>query len=211
MAGKQRISTFQATTHLVKAVMGAGSFALPWAFIQAGAALGPLLLIFTAILSAYTHVHPLPGRNKGGPQAQLQQKGRFGGNSAIRVGKQQLTRPGPRYRCCLRVAGGGYLCRQATPRWNPGEEWGRCLRPRSSTTAQHSHPAPRCSNTHPSSSINYTMVLSFCMPSRTTPLQLTCSPTPRSQLRPSASLAGMQSAPARSARASGCARRTLCS
>jgi hypothetical protein len=40
----QQISTLMAFTHLVKGVMGAGSFALPWAFTQSGIFLGPCVL-----------------------------------------------------------------------------------------------------------------------------------------------------------------------
>ena len=51
-----KISTLAASVHLLKAVMGAGSFALPWAFLQAGVVLGPLLMVSVCALSAYTHI-----------------------------------------------------------------------------------------------------------------------------------------------------------
>ena len=51
-----KISTLAAWAHLLKAVMGAGSFALPWAFLQAGVVLGPLLMVSVCALSAYTHI-----------------------------------------------------------------------------------------------------------------------------------------------------------
>jgi len=55
-AMEDNISSTQAFIHVTKAVMGAGSFSLPWAFRQAGTVLGPCLLIFTACLSAFTHI-----------------------------------------------------------------------------------------------------------------------------------------------------------
>ena len=51
-----KISTLAAWAHLLKAVMGAGSFELPWAFLQAGVVLGPLLMVSVCALSAYTHI-----------------------------------------------------------------------------------------------------------------------------------------------------------
>lgn len=56
MASPGKISTLAASFHLLKAVMGAGSFALPWAFLQAGYVLGPLLLASVCALSAHMHV-----------------------------------------------------------------------------------------------------------------------------------------------------------
>jgi proton-coupled amino acid transporter len=56
MAPPGKISTLSASFHLLKAVMGAGSFALPWAFLQAGYLLGPLLLVSVCALSAQMHV-----------------------------------------------------------------------------------------------------------------------------------------------------------
>jgi amino acid permease len=54
--GTSKIGTWSASVHLLKAVMGAGSFALPWAFLQAGAVLGPVLLVSVGALSAHTHI-----------------------------------------------------------------------------------------------------------------------------------------------------------
>ena len=48
------VSSLNASFSLVKSILGAGSFALPWAFVQSGYILGPLLLIFMASLSHYT-------------------------------------------------------------------------------------------------------------------------------------------------------------
>eukprot|EP00283_Hemiselmis_rufescens_P007796 CAMPEP_0173431342 /NCGR_PEP_ID=MMETSP1357-20121228/9508_1 /TAXON_ID=77926 /ORGANISM="Hemiselmis rufescens, Strain PCC563" /LENGTH=416 /DNA_ID=CAMNT_0014395805 /DNA_START=215 /DNA_END=1465 /DNA_ORIENTATION=- len=45
-----------ASAHIIKAVMGAGSFALPWAFTKSGIVLGPLILMAIAAMSAYTHI-----------------------------------------------------------------------------------------------------------------------------------------------------------
>ena len=55
-ASHGKISTLAASAHLLKAVMGAGSFALPWAFLQAGVVLGPVLMVSVCVLSAYTHI-----------------------------------------------------------------------------------------------------------------------------------------------------------
>ena len=51
--GTSKISTWSASVHLLKAVMGAGSFALPWAFLQAGAVLGPVLLVLAPAMKMY--------------------------------------------------------------------------------------------------------------------------------------------------------------
>eukprot|EP00547_Thalassionema_nitzschioides_P000654 CAMPEP_0194211674 /NCGR_PEP_ID=MMETSP0156-20130528/10869_1 /TAXON_ID=33649 /ORGANISM="Thalassionema nitzschioides, Strain L26-B" /LENGTH=154 /DNA_ID=CAMNT_0038939301 /DNA_START=66 /DNA_END=527 /DNA_ORIENTATION=+ len=48
------ISDWEAAVSLAKAIMGAGSFALPWAFSQMGYFVGPVFLIFLMICSIYS-------------------------------------------------------------------------------------------------------------------------------------------------------------
>lgn len=54
LRGKQGISNFQAGVSLAKAIMGAGSFALPWAFSKMGYLVGPLSLMILMCLSIYS-------------------------------------------------------------------------------------------------------------------------------------------------------------
>mmetsp|Transcript_8280 Transcript_8280/g.12743 ORF Transcript_8280/g.12743 Transcript_8280/m.12743 type:complete len:443 (-) Transcript_8280:280-1608(-) len=48
------ITDWEAAVSIAKAIMGAGSFALPWAFSQMGYLAGPLFLIFLMICSVYS-------------------------------------------------------------------------------------------------------------------------------------------------------------
>ena len=50
-AGAGKITSLQASASIAKAVMGAGSFSLPWAFAQTGYVAGPLLMAVMAGLS----------------------------------------------------------------------------------------------------------------------------------------------------------------
>lgn len=48
------MSDFQAGVSLAKAIMGAGTFAMPWAFSQMGYVVGPLVLMMIMYLSVYS-------------------------------------------------------------------------------------------------------------------------------------------------------------